>query len=103
MSRKQGRPRRTEQGPHMVGMRLWSGMLRPVQCRRRPPPWPIPLRGALVQRFGAPLTEGMRPSARAEGSLRSNGVPTGLLLARVAFSLRHAARRNPYHDKEEAA
>ena len=55
-----------------------------------------------MSRKQGPLTEGMRPSARAEGSLRSNGVPTGLLLARVAASLRLAARGNPFHDKEEA-
>lgn len=56
-----------------------------------------------MSREQGPHSVGMRPSARGEGSLRSNGVPTGLLLARVAASLRHAARENPFHDNEEAA
>jgi hypothetical protein len=50
-----------------------------------------------------PRTAGMGTSESAEGSLRSNGVPTGLLLARVAASLRHAARKIPFHFNEEAA
>jgi len=37
---------------------------------------------------------GMRPSARAGGSLRSNGEPTGLLLAGVAASRRCGVREN---------
>jgi hypothetical protein len=44
---------------------------------------------------------GMRTSARAEGSLRSNGVPTGLLLARVAGGHR-AVPDNPLNVKEVA-
>jgi hypothetical protein len=56
-----------------------------------------------MSRKQGPLTEGMRPSARAEGSLRSNGVPTGLLLARDAARFRHAAPGIPFYIKEEAA
>ena len=56
-----------------------------------------------MSRKQGPHFVGMRPSARAEGSLRSNGVPIGLLLARGAASLRHAARKIPFHFKEEAA
>jgi hypothetical protein len=35
---------------------------------------------------------GMRPSARAGGSLRGNGIPTGLLLARNAAGYRNRNR-----------
>jgi hypothetical protein len=42
-----------------------------------------------MSRKQGPREVGMRPSARADGSLRSNGEPTGLLLAGAA-----ARRRN---------
>jgi hypothetical protein len=55
-----------------------------------------------MSRKQGPRPAGMGTSESAEGSLRSNGVPTGLLLARSAASLRHAARGIPNHVKEEA-
>lgn len=45
---------------------------------------------------------GMRPTARADGSLRSNGVPAGLLLARVAASIRLAVCCGLFQVKEKA-
>jgi hypothetical protein len=56
-----------------------------------------------MSRKQGPHSVGMRPSARAEGSLRSNGAPTGLFLARVTASLRHATCGDPFQVKEEAA
>jgi hypothetical protein len=56
-----------------------------------------------MSREQGPHSVWMRPFARAEGSLRSNGVPTGLLLAMDAACFRHAALGNPFYIKEEAA
>ena len=47
-----------------------------------------------MSRKQGPRAAGMRPSARARGSLRSNGEPAGLLLARVAVGRRHDAFGN---------
>ena len=44
----------------------------------------LPLGNAEANREQGPRAAGMRPSARAEGSLRSNGEPAGLLLAGAA-------------------
>jgi hypothetical protein len=49
-----------------------------------------------------PRTNGMRPSARAEGSLRSSGEPTGLPLARVADGCRHSGLHVNHLPVEEA-
>jgi hypothetical protein len=48
-------------------------------------------------------TAGMRTSASAEGSLRSNGAPTGLLLARDTAGLRNTGHKNPLPNNEESA
>ena len=45
---------------------------------------------------------GMRTSARAVGSLQSNGAPTGLLLARVAGSHQQLALGELLNVKEVA-
>jgi hypothetical protein len=42
-----------------------------------------------MSRKQGPRAAGMRPSARAEGSLHSNGEPTGFLLAGAAASRRY--------------
>lgn len=55
-----------------------------------------------MSRKQGPHFVGMRPSARADGSLRSNGAPTGLLLARGAGSHRHAALDKSLHVMEVA-
>jgi hypothetical protein len=56
-----------------------------------------------MSRKQEPRSAGMRPSASAEGSLRSNGAPTGLPLAGSVASFRHATRSDLFHFKEEAA
>jgi hypothetical protein len=61
------------------------------------------LGGGSMSSEQGPRIAGMRTSASAGGSLRSNGVPTGLLLARVAASLRYSTRNKPTHLKEKAA
>ena len=47
-----------------------------------------------MSRKQGPRAAGMRPSARAGGSLRSNGEPTGLLLAGVAAGRRYDVPEN---------
>jgi len=50
-----------------------------------------------------PRIAGMRTSASAGGSLRSNGVPTGLLLARAAAGHRQDVRSIIAANSEGAA
>ena len=74
------RPRSAEQGPRKAGMRPRSGMLAPQlqsAAAGHPLRCPIPLRGSLGQRCGAPL----RPSSRAShlSIFRANATHGGLI------------------------
>jgi hypothetical protein len=55
-----------------------------------------------MSRKQGPREVGMRPSARAEGSLRSNGEPTGLLLAGAAAGRRNGGIGKNYLPAKEA-
>ena len=103
MSRKQGDRVGQSRGPTWWGCDSGAGCCALLNVPGIPYTGRSRFAGPSTSVSGRPLTEGMQPSASAEGSLRNNGVPTGLLLARDASSLRHAARRNPFHDNEEAA
>jgi len=59
-----------------------------------------------MSRKQGPRSAGMRPSARAEGPLRSNGEPTGLLLAGAAAGriglLQGSTNNSLMHNLQEA-
>ena len=55
-----------------------------------------------MSRKQGPRVAGMRPSARAEGSLRSSGEPAGLLLAGSADGRRHNRTRIYHRPVKEA-
>jgi len=104
MSRKQGdRVGQSRMGPTRWGCDSGAGCCALLNVTGIPYTGRSRFAGPSTYVSGRPHPVGMRPSARAEGSLRSNGVPTGLLLARVAARLRHIARKMSFHFKEEAA
>jgi hypothetical protein len=53
----------------------------------------LPSGNAVVNRKQGLRVAGMRPSTRAEGSLRSSGAPAGLLLARAVDGSRRSGLR----------
>jgi len=55
-----------------------------------------------MSRKQGPRLAGMRPSVRAEGSPRSGGEPTGLLLARVADGRRYSGNQVIHLSVKEA-
>lgn len=55
-----------------------------------------------MSRKQGPRVTGMRPSASAEGSLRSSGEPTGLLLATVADGRRQSKSKIHHRTAKEA-
>ena len=56
-----------------------------------------------MSRKQGPRKAGMRPSARAEGTLQSSGAPTGLLLARAVGGRRHSSSSYDFLFVKEAA
>jgi hypothetical protein len=103
MSSKQGDRVRQSRGPTKWGCDPEAGCSAPINVAGIPYTGRSRYAGPSSYASGRPRPAGMRPSARAEGSLRSNGAPTGILLAGDAASLRHTEHENSLNWKEETA
>ncbi len=102
MSSEQGDRAGQSRGPTSWGCDSEAGCCAPFNVAGIPYAGRSRFAGPSSNAPGRPHFVGMRPSARAEGSLRSNGAPNGLLLARDAGRRRHAALDKPLHVMEVA-